>query len=558
MRKGLIQAVKIFGAIAIAACISLVITRVYLQSGVPYTHDGENHLARFANYAVAVREGQFPPRFAPNLLNHYGYPVFNYNYPLANILSLPLSVIDIPYEMTFKILMSASLISGVLGMYHLLRAMRSSKHIAALGSLLWLSSPYLVSTVIYRGNIGEVMALGLTPWLLLMVERWRDKWSYMDLALGAVLWTVFFLSHNIAVLLLAPTVVLWALVRMWGQWQRLFKWSSTVLLGITGSLWFWLPALAEKKFIILDGVDLSTTYANHAPQLSQLISSPLQFGFSYPGPIDTLGFGLGIATCAVLLLALRALVIQLVETQKVSKLWVGFALTLTIGAVIMQLPFMMPVWEWIPFIRFVQFPWRLTMIVLTMMPLLLLWVSRNWSKTTAVLTALLILSQLVVASRVMPVDIVDKNDIDYTLFSQTTSTQNENLTKGFTYLDIGDWKARPATLSGSANFTVDTWRGSVRSYSVDVAEAPTTIVEPTMWFPGWETRVEGQMTTLIPETAEGRLAYRIDTPGTYQVHSQFTQNTWPRLVGNSVSLLTILAVAALGTWSGVRQFRGEE
>src|SRR5258708_2749738 len=82
--------------------LSLFITRIYFHSGFPYTHDGENHLARFANYALAIREIQFPPRFAPNLFNHYGYPVFNFNYPLANILSLPFTFARFNYELTFK------------------------------------------------------------------------------------------------------------------------------------------------------------------------------------------------------------------------------------------------------------------------------------------------------------------------------------------------------------------------------------------------------------------------------------------------------------------------
>jgi hypothetical protein len=57
---------------------------------VPDTHDGENHIARFANYVAAAKDGQWPPRWAPYVLNGLGYPVFNYNYPVANILAVPL------------------------------------------------------------------------------------------------------------------------------------------------------------------------------------------------------------------------------------------------------------------------------------------------------------------------------------------------------------------------------------------------------------------------------------------------------------------------------------
>ncbi len=79
------------------ALLTFVLTKSLFHSGVPVTHDGNNHLVRFANYYIAVKEMQIPPRLAPNLVNRYGYPVFNYNYPLANIISLPFSILGFHY-----------------------------------------------------------------------------------------------------------------------------------------------------------------------------------------------------------------------------------------------------------------------------------------------------------------------------------------------------------------------------------------------------------------------------------------------------------------------------
>ena len=39
----------------------------YFRVGLPVTHDGENHVARFAQYYLALKQGQFPPRLAPTL-----------------------------------------------------------------------------------------------------------------------------------------------------------------------------------------------------------------------------------------------------------------------------------------------------------------------------------------------------------------------------------------------------------------------------------------------------------------------------------------------------------
>ncbi len=561
-KNSLQQSLRIIGALAVAAILSLVLTRVYLEPGVPYTHDGENHLARFANYAVAVREGQIPPRFAPNLLNHYGYPVFNYNYPLANILSLPLGVIDVPYESIFKLLVTSSLVSGLIGTWYWVRSLRAKRWVAALASLSWLSQPYLVTAVMYRGTIGEVMALGMVPWLFWSVEQWRRRWRWSELralqpqalgltALLVLLWSAFLLVHNVAVLLFVPTILLYAVARWWGSKHRstglsatqLFGYIAGIFGGILGSLWFWLPALLEKRLVILDQVDLSTSYAAHAPRLQQLISSPQQFGFSYPGPLDTLSFALGGATILILVAVSIQLLTAWWQHKQTPSTWLSVLTAIGIGAALMQLPFMMPLWEYIPFIRFVQFPWRLTMVIAAITPALLIWVSRDWGRWERWGIVSLVLVQLVIASRVMPVDRIDKQDIDYTLFAETSTTQNENTAIGFSYVEVGDWEARPSTLSGSATFKDITWRGSNRQYTATVTDAPTTIVEPTMWFPGWQTRVDRERISITPEEAAGRLAYTIEEAGTYRISSTFTQQTAPRIIGNSISLLTLSAAS---------------
>src|SRR3989344_3977144 len=159
MKKKLLLLIAVFLPLA-------VLVRPYLRSGVPYTHDGENHLARFANYKVAVREVQIPPRFAPNLMNHYGYPVFNYNYPLLNILSLPFSILGVHYELAFKLLMLGGLGLGAWGVYRWLAVAGFSRSARFFSIGAYLLAPFTVNLVFVRGNVGEVWALALFPWLL--------------------------------------------------------------------------------------------------------------------------------------------------------------------------------------------------------------------------------------------------------------------------------------------------------------------------------------------------------------------------------------------------------
>ena len=275
----------------------LVLLAPLLKPGVPYNHDIENHLARFANYKLAIKQGQIPPRLAPNLVNHYGYPVFNYNYPLANILSLPFSAVNIHYQLTYKILVAASFILGVVGLMKWLQLLGiKSKHSQSLAAAGYLLTPFVVNLIYVRGNIGETIAINLIIWLGVLIEQakagllkenniWSKVWPVL-------LMTSFLLSHNISVMFGLGLIVVYGLLRGLSQkkWLQLGK-IFVIAIGL--SLWFWLPALAEKQYIVLDNVNLSSAFARHFPTLGQLLTSPLSFGFSYASPVDTMSFAVG-------------------------------------------------------------------------------------------------------------------------------------------------------------------------------------------------------------------------------------------------------------------------
>jgi hypothetical protein len=181
-----------------ASCYLWVI-RGYLAPGMPYTHDGMNHLARFAAYKIALREGQLPPRFAGNLLNHYGYPVLNFNYPLANILALPLAFAHVSYEFILKMQMVAGIACGALGFIVWMREWGRSKGAIVFAVLLWISAPFLLNILYVRGNIGELWATALWPWLWVALLRWLrvQRVSRKEMVLWFGVWSAFWLAHNL-------------------------------------------------------------------------------------------------------------------------------------------------------------------------------------------------------------------------------------------------------------------------------------------------------------------------------------------------------------------------
>jgi len=538
---------KIF-ALPILLILTLTLVGSYFNAGFPYTHDGENHLARFANYKVAIREGQIPPRFAPNLMNRYGYPVFNYNYPLANLVSLPFSFIKVNYEVTFKILASIFIFMGLSGVYHWLDKLKTPYGAMLFGTTLYATSPFIWSTILFRGNIGEIMAWGLFPWLIYLVESLKEteKRAYIT---GGLIMALFMLSHNIAVMFGLPIVIIYGLIR--NQVDRVFwrKFLSILGLGIALSLWFWLPAVAEKSLVNVGEVELVDNFSAHFPSLRQLIFSPLNFGFSLPGKIDSLSFSLGMVQLATLFISGLVLLKTFLNKRRIANRN-NLLSWLVLGGVLLilfQLEITLPIWKLIPIASFIQFSWRLSLFwgVIVAGIGAIIW-SRITGKFKWLLLALLVL-QLMSFSRLKPVDYFHRNNIDYDAFSQSTTTNNENLPRDFTYKDLGDWQPTPKIVDGDGEIkTVEYWSGSKRQYQVEVT-SPTTLVEPTMNFAGWETTIsledhKSKIEYLNDGQIQGRIAYRLENPGKYEITTQFSQKTWPRMLGNGISILAILVV----------------
>ncbi len=541
----------------------LTLFKPYFKQTFPYTHDGENHLARFANYKIALREGQLPPRFAPSLMNHYGYPAFNYNYPLANILSLPFSILGIHYELTFKMLIFVFWFLSFGFIWFWLKELGFAKSSVRLFALAtFFTSHYLFSAVYFRGNIGEIMAITLLSGVLLSFHYLKKAKRLISGAyfFAVLVFSAFLLSHNVTVLFATPLLFIYAIYvfdKSIKDWLRLFV---TGLQSIFLTLWFWLPAVFEKSEVLLDDNQLAQSYLEHFPSLRQLLFAPLEFGFSKTGNLDSLGFSIGLLQIIVLLFSfiftMRYLAKKKAFNIKHSTL---FFLVICLVLFALQLSFTKIIWEIVPLANFIQFPWRISLFLVVFLVPLAANLYTLANDKLKILLVVIIGIQLISLSKLNRVDEFHHEKAYYENFGQSTSTLNENLPKTFTYLNIGDWQPAPLLLTGQGTLTVERWNGSYRKYSVN-AEEESIIVEPTMYFLGWQTRVisqdtlstgqranllqsiqavlgnyRGKISYIDNEEIAGRIAYKLP-PGQYTIESRFTQRTWARILGNTVSI----------------------
>ncbi len=525
---------KKFFALVFFSLLTLISCHYFFHPGVPVTHDGNNHLVRFANYKIALRELQIPPRLAPNLLNGYGYPVFNYNYPLANILSLPFSILNFHYETTFKIIISLSVFFAFVGANLFLKSKKFKRNARIFSLLVFALNPYIFTSIIFRGNIGEIMAWSILPWIFYFIEKIKTSQVLLEknLLFLTISLSLLLLAHNVTALfacILIGFYLLFNFGRNWSAWKKFivsFIWAFAI------ALWFWLPAMLEKNLVTLDDVDLTLNYYKHFPTLSQLIRLPISFGYSYWGSIDSMSFGLGALQLILIFLSLFYLFKNKAKDNLV------FILALFI-LILGQLPITKPLYDFLPFVKFIQFPWRLTLLIsIVLLPISAL-IFENAKKYWKILLVILTFLQLLQFIKTEPIDYRHKDEIDYDASSETTSVNQENMPKSFTFAFFETKQEPVFILKGAGQVTVKDFFGSYRHYLLQLEEK-SIVVESTAFFPGWQSKVNGQKINYLDnEEIKGRIAYELEA-GQYEVSTRFTQQTWPRIVGNSVSAFALL------------------
>lgn len=522
--------------------LTLFTCRCFFHSGVPVTHDGNNHLVRFANYKVAVRELQIPPRIAPNLLNGYGYPVFNYNYPLANILSLPFSILNIHYELAFKIIISSFVFLAFVGANLFLKTKNFSRGSRIFALLVFALNPYILTSIVFRGNIGEIMAWGILPWIFYSLEKLKIAKTFFDknFFLLTLCLSALFLAHNVIAFFASILIIFYLIFSFWHNWRLWQKFVLSFIWAFMIALWFWLPAIMEKSLVNLDGVDLSLNYYRHFPSLVQLLRLPIEFGYSYWGKVDSMSFGLGAIQILLTFLAL----IYLFRNR--AKKYLVFFIALFV-LLIAQTQSSELLYKMVPFANFIQFPWRLALLFsIVLLPISAL-IFTNSKKSLQLFLSLVIILQFWQFLQVQAIDYRHKNQVDYDADPDTTSVNRENMPKTFTFEYFGEKKEPIFILSGQGSIDIKRLNGSFRHYFLELEE-PSIIIESTAHFPGWETTVNNKKIDYVDnEVIGGRIAYKLE-PGKHEVKTRFTQKTWPRLIGNSVSLLGLITLFSLGLY----------
>jgi len=330
---------------------------------VPCTDDGQLYYYQSAAMQHQLQRGLIYSRWLPDVALGYGLPFFNYREPLPRFLVLGPVVAGLPTPLALNLVHAALIIFTGWGAYLLTRDVFDDETAGLIAGVAAMAAPYVLLDAYRRGNLPESVALALIPWVLWAF--WQSAYSRrraLAAIAAALLWAALILSHNISTLLFAPFlfayVVMLNLARE--DTSRTPLRSAPVLAFLDGlgiSAFYWIPALFETDLIQLSK---AVTTRNNRYDFNFLPASEV---FALPQPENPALLNPPLTIPLGTLLLIFAIVGALAGWFAYRRYVQRAHIVLFAGAAVCYLllvfPFSKPLWDVLPLVSFVQFPWRL-------------------------------------------------------------------------------------------------------------------------------------------------------------------------------------------------------
>ena len=546
-------------ALAVAAASLLaVIFPVVAGDGFPAGHDSPAHLTYTYLFDRAVQEGQFPVRWVEWVREGHGQPLFNFYQPglFYIVEAIHLAVPSLTLSLKVTIL----LLWWVAAAFMYLTFRRLGRLPAAGGALVFAFSPYLLLDLFVRCAYPEFAGITFGAGVFWAVDRWLRTAGAIWLPTAAVLAALLAVSHPPTALILAPTFLAYVVYLLLTRRTSIHRAAALLVPAVlaTGLAAFYLvPAIAELRFIqsaalTSGGFD----FHHHFVRARQWLPVGWGFGESVEGLEDGMSFQIGLVQWLALGLAAAvsaAAFLRRTATLRTSELM--FWLAAAVGAMVAMTDASVRLWELFPPAAFVQFPWRLLMVVVLATAALsahLLSAITDRRLQAALVVCLAIVQIPLSYAYLRPRGYITTQtmNIDWWGWRHSRAAQESAFIEGGYYpasladvpLDIERW----TVAEGTANVTEISHKG--HDLDLDVAaDTPVTLRINSPAFPGWLVTVEGRRTD--PHFAGGYPHVTVPA-GRHRVRAAFT-NTPVRAWSNVVTLASGVVVLLTFGWCGV-------
>ena len=525
------------------AVVLLIPLLALFHSGFPITHDGQDHIARIANFYLDLQNGIIIPRWAPNLNWGYGHPILEFLYPLPSYIASFFHFLGFTLVDSTKILLGIGMFFSGITMYVWLSRFLSKKA-SFLGAALYVIAPYRFVEVYVRGDIGENLAFVFIPLVLFFIYKISKKPSLMQASLGGISLALLITAHNAISLMALPIILLYMVycyfLMVDKKVKKLFIYKSILLivLGFGLAAFFWIPGLLEGKFT-LRNIVTKGIYKDRFVSFSQLLYGPWSYGGTGLFTVQ-----LGVINWIVSAISLVSLPF-LFKKNKKAFWYVALFLIAILAAIFIMLPSSNFIWAKVMLLQNFQFPWRflaITVFATAALGAIALEVLPKKLQTVAFIT-------LFAATLFFNKDYwhakgyIYKPQSFYTSIYEGTTDTGESAPI-WSVRFMGEKPKAPAQIiEGKGTITLEKRSPYVHQYSLNNSTL-VRILENTLYFPGWRVLVDGVQVPVQfqDEQYRGLMTFMVPQ-GQHTVQVIFGESKL-RVVSDVISVISFIIIIA--------------
>lgn len=529
--------------------LALPATRYLFVAGYFPMHD-DLQVMRLFELDKCFSDGQIPCRWSPDMAFGYGQAMFNFYsvfpYYLGEIIKIliPVSIIT-----TVKILFFISLIGASIGMYLLAKELWGTLG-GVLASVLYTYAPYHAMDVFVRGALSEAFALAILPFIWYSFYLLIKKPTFGRFAASALCLAALLTTHNISSLIYAPFTLVWIL--FWiiesKKWERIKDVILAAVFGVGLAAFFVIPVVVEKsliqtKYLTADYFD----YTAHFVSLKQLFwERKWGYGPSIFGPYDDLSFQIGWPNWWLAIpLALTSLFWFTKKERRKEGLLVFGLLGLAGLLTFMTHSRSIFIWQAVPFLSIVQFPWRFLGLVIFFLSFAAGAFGKAKFRFRRMFLFLIIFLALIFNAAYFKPQHNFYSETDQSKLSgialeiQQKSAILDYLPKTALVAPKEPAGQNPKVISGKGlayNFSL---RSNSFFFDAQIYQEAKVAI-PVMYFPGWKVISAGKEITSFPTQDYGLITISLPE-GKHMISGRF-ENTPARTIGNNLTVIAAMLI----------------
>jgi hypothetical protein len=510
--------------------------------GIYTMHDF--HLFRLFEFTNCISEGIFPCRWSPNSGMGFGEPLFNFYgqvpYLLGQIFrTLSYSVID-----STKAVFILSIVGSGLTMFVLAR-----KYWGNLGGFLsgifYMYAPYRAVDVWVRGALPESLSFVFFPLIFYFLGDYLSFKKSSSLLWFTLIFSLLLVNHNLSTYMIAPFLFIFWIYHLirFRTLVSVFPIILSGLLVIFLSAFYVFPVVFENSFTTVAATTQSYyNYQLHYTTLKQLFLDRFWgYGGSGWGPNDNLSLSAG--HLHWILPAISGLILFFKRKLKTDQAYY-FLLFFSLGLLALFFTHGKSeiLWQNVPGMSFVQFPWRFLSPAVMFLSLSvgifpqIFPSSKNTILVVAIVGVILLNYAFYRPDIWRPIS--DMEQFSGKLWDeQRSSALQDYWPKSAPVLPDSFAGTEVIFTSGEGTHISAQKMSHSAKFVLDVLSPSASLSLPIVYFPGWVGKLDSKPVLVSPDPA-GLISLEVPI-GIHEIDVRFV-NTPVRNLGNFISLIALI------------------